>query len=97
MTNADMSPEEGAQRRHRACEEDGDCFVHLRACLSSFMHDRITGKPFLDDEPVLICTKVIAFRLAAARYPGIILLSGVCDRLTVTGYPVGGPHLHGPL
>ena len=66
MTNADMSPEEGAQRRHRACEEDGDCFVHLRACLSSFMHDRITGKPFLDDEPVLICTKVIAFRLVAA-------------------------------
>ena len=66
MTNADMSPEEGAQRRHRACEEDGDCFIHLRACLSSFMHDRITGKPFLDDEPVLICTKVIAFRLAAA-------------------------------
>ena len=30
------------------------------------MHDRITGKPFLDDEPVPICTKVIAFRLAAA-------------------------------
>ena len=53
MTNADMSPEEGAQRRHRACEEDGDCFVHLRACLSSFMHDRITGKPFLDGEPAL--------------------------------------------
>ena len=67
MTNADMSPEEGAQRRHRACEEDGDCFVHLRACLSRFMHDRITGKPFLDDEPVPICTKVIAFRLAAAK------------------------------
>ena len=66
MTNADMSPEEGAQRRHRACEEDGDCFVHLRACLSSFMHDRIAGKPFLDDEPVPICTKVIAFRLLAA-------------------------------
>ena len=53
MTNADTAPEEAHNEGSRGWEDDGDCFVHLRACLSSFMHDHITGKPFLDGEPAL--------------------------------------------
>ena len=68
MTNADVAPEAAHNEGIENGEDDGDCFVLLRACLSSFMHDRITGKPFLDDEPVPICTKVIAFRLATATW-----------------------------
>ena len=67
MTNANMAPERGARRRHQAGDEDGDCCVRLMRHLSSFMHDYITGRLFLDSEPVLFCTNVSRIRLAAAN------------------------------
>ena len=68
MTNANMVPERGARRRHRAGDEDGDCCVRLMRHLSSFMHDYITGRLFLDSEPVLFCTNVSRIRLAVAIF-----------------------------
>ena len=68
MTNADTAPEEAHNEGIEDGRTDGDCFVHLRACLSSFMHDCVTERPFLDGEPVLFCTKLIEpISLAASR------------------------------
>ena len=58
MTNANMVPERGARRRHRAGDEDGDCCIRLMRHLSSFLHDYITGRLFLDSEPVVLYKRV---------------------------------------
>ena len=48
MTNADLAPEEAHNEGIEHVRKTGIVFVHLRACLNSFMHDCVTERPFLD-------------------------------------------------
>ncbi len=52
MTDADMAPEATHNEGIENGRTTGIVLFTLHACLSSFMHDHIAGKHFIDGEPV---------------------------------------------